>query len=190
MEPESPSPYPQVPATYPYPEPTPSSPYEPLQLRIITCTWIIFLPVALKKNEYICDLMSQLRLASYNPDCRKPCEPSTAVRSKMSTELVHRHARRTRRKPNTKLGMSKPRCHAFTLTFHCVRRGDLLCKCSTGNAAASERKTVRGERLGGGREILLELKTSTLELLRLELHNKIRRGESEPGAAWRIHPHF
>jgi len=29
----------------------------------------------------------------------------------------------------------------------------------------------------------LELKTSTLELLRFELHNKIRRGESEPGAA-------
>ena len=32
MEPESPSPYPQVPATCPYPEPTPSSPYDPLQL--------------------------------------------------------------------------------------------------------------------------------------------------------------
>jgi hypothetical protein len=125
----------------------------------------------------------------YNSDCRKPCEPATAVQSKMSTELVHRHARRTRRKPNTKLGMSKPRCHAFTLTFHCVRRGDLLCKCSTGNAASRERKMVRGERLGGG-QILLELKTSTLELLRFELHNKIRGGESEPGAAWRIHPHF
>jgi hypothetical protein len=32
MEPESPSPYPQVPATCPYPEPTPSSPHDPLQL--------------------------------------------------------------------------------------------------------------------------------------------------------------
>jgi hypothetical protein len=32
MELESPSPYPQVPATSPYPEPTPSSPHEPLQL--------------------------------------------------------------------------------------------------------------------------------------------------------------
>ena len=31
-EPESPSPYPQVPATCPYPEPTPSSPHELLQL--------------------------------------------------------------------------------------------------------------------------------------------------------------
>ena len=29
MEPESPSPYPQVPATCPYPEPTPSSPHDP-----------------------------------------------------------------------------------------------------------------------------------------------------------------
>ena len=32
MEPESPSPYPQVPTTCPYPEPTPSSPHDPLQL--------------------------------------------------------------------------------------------------------------------------------------------------------------
>ena len=32
MEPESPSPYPQVPATRPYPEPTPSNPHDPLQL--------------------------------------------------------------------------------------------------------------------------------------------------------------
>jgi len=32
MEPESPSPYPQVPATCPYPEPTASSPHDPLQL--------------------------------------------------------------------------------------------------------------------------------------------------------------
>jgi hypothetical protein len=32
MEPEIPSPYPQVPATCPYPEPTPSSPHDPLQL--------------------------------------------------------------------------------------------------------------------------------------------------------------
>ena len=32
MEPESPSPYPQVPATCPYPEPTPSSPHDSLQL--------------------------------------------------------------------------------------------------------------------------------------------------------------
>jgi hypothetical protein len=32
MEPESPSPYPQVPATCPYPEPTPSSLHDPLQL--------------------------------------------------------------------------------------------------------------------------------------------------------------
>jgi hypothetical protein len=32
MEPESFSPYPQVPATYPYPEPTPSSLHDPLQL--------------------------------------------------------------------------------------------------------------------------------------------------------------
>jgi hypothetical protein len=32
MEPESPSPYPQVPDTCPYPEPTPSSPHDPLQL--------------------------------------------------------------------------------------------------------------------------------------------------------------
>jgi len=32
MEPESPSPYPQVPATCPYSEPTPSSPHDPLQL--------------------------------------------------------------------------------------------------------------------------------------------------------------
>jgi hypothetical protein len=32
MEPESPSPYPQVPATCPYPEPTPSRPHDPLQL--------------------------------------------------------------------------------------------------------------------------------------------------------------
>ena len=32
MEPESPSPYPQVLATCPYPEPTPSSPHDPLQL--------------------------------------------------------------------------------------------------------------------------------------------------------------
>jgi len=32
MEPESPSLYPQVPATCPYPEPTPSSPHDPLQL--------------------------------------------------------------------------------------------------------------------------------------------------------------
>jgi hypothetical protein len=29
MEPESPPPYPQVPATCPYPEPTPSSPHDP-----------------------------------------------------------------------------------------------------------------------------------------------------------------
>ena len=32
MEPESPSPYPQVPATCPYPESIPSSPHDPLQL--------------------------------------------------------------------------------------------------------------------------------------------------------------
>jgi hypothetical protein len=32
MEPESPSPYPQVPATCLYSEPTPSSPHDPLQL--------------------------------------------------------------------------------------------------------------------------------------------------------------
>jgi hypothetical protein len=32
MEPESSSPYPQVPATCPYPEPTPSSPHDPFQL--------------------------------------------------------------------------------------------------------------------------------------------------------------
>jgi hypothetical protein len=32
MEPESPSPYPQVPATCPHPEPTSSSPHDPLQL--------------------------------------------------------------------------------------------------------------------------------------------------------------
>ena len=32
MEPESPAPYPQVPAICPYPEPTPSSPHNPLQL--------------------------------------------------------------------------------------------------------------------------------------------------------------
>jgi hypothetical protein len=32
MESESPSPYPQVPATCLYPEPTPSSLHEPLQL--------------------------------------------------------------------------------------------------------------------------------------------------------------
>src|SRR5215470_7944093 len=32
MELESPSPYPQVPATCPYPEPTPSSPHDPLLL--------------------------------------------------------------------------------------------------------------------------------------------------------------
>jgi hypothetical protein len=32
MEPESPSPYPQVSATCPYPEPTPSSPHDPFQL--------------------------------------------------------------------------------------------------------------------------------------------------------------
>jgi hypothetical protein len=32
MEPESPSPYPQVPATCPYSEPTPSSLQDPLQL--------------------------------------------------------------------------------------------------------------------------------------------------------------
>ena len=31
MEPESPSPYPQLPATCPYPEPTPSNPHDPLQ---------------------------------------------------------------------------------------------------------------------------------------------------------------
>jgi hypothetical protein len=42
---------------------------------------------------------------------------------------------------------------------------------------------VRGERLGKKKKILLELKTSPSQLLRLELHNKIRRGESEPGAA-------
>ena len=32
MEPESPSPHPQVPATCPYPEPTPSSPHDPLHI--------------------------------------------------------------------------------------------------------------------------------------------------------------
>ena len=32
IEPEGPSPYPQVPATYPYPEPPPSSFHDPLQL--------------------------------------------------------------------------------------------------------------------------------------------------------------
>ena len=32
MEPESPSPYPQVPATCPYPEPTPSSAHDPHKL--------------------------------------------------------------------------------------------------------------------------------------------------------------
>jgi hypothetical protein len=32
MEPEIPSPYPQVPPTCPYPEPTPSTPHDPLQL--------------------------------------------------------------------------------------------------------------------------------------------------------------
>jgi hypothetical protein len=31
-KPETPSPYPQVPATCPYSEPTPSSPHDPLQL--------------------------------------------------------------------------------------------------------------------------------------------------------------
>jgi len=31
MEPESPSPYPQMPATYPYPQPTPSNSHDPLQ---------------------------------------------------------------------------------------------------------------------------------------------------------------
>ena len=30
MEPESPAPYPQVPATCPYPKPTPSSPHDPI----------------------------------------------------------------------------------------------------------------------------------------------------------------
>jgi hypothetical protein len=34
MGPESPSPYPQMPATCPYPEPTPSSPHDSLQLYI------------------------------------------------------------------------------------------------------------------------------------------------------------
>jgi len=32
MEPESPSPYPQLPATCPYPKPTPSIHHDPLQL--------------------------------------------------------------------------------------------------------------------------------------------------------------
>jgi hypothetical protein len=32
MEPESSSPYPQVPSIRPYPKPTPSSPHDPLQL--------------------------------------------------------------------------------------------------------------------------------------------------------------
>ena len=32
MEPESPSPYPQVPATCPPPQPNPSSPHDPLQI--------------------------------------------------------------------------------------------------------------------------------------------------------------
>ena len=32
MEPESPAPYPQVPATCPYLQPTPSNPHDPLQL--------------------------------------------------------------------------------------------------------------------------------------------------------------
>ena len=40
MEPESPSPYPQVPATCPYPEPTPSGPHDPLQIIIALSTGI------------------------------------------------------------------------------------------------------------------------------------------------------
>jgi hypothetical protein len=41
MEPESSSPYPQVPATCPYPEPTPSSPHDTLQT-VSTTKWLYF----------------------------------------------------------------------------------------------------------------------------------------------------
>jgi hypothetical protein len=42
MEPESPSPYPQVPTTCPYPKPTPSSPHDLLHLWVIlnTCFFL------------------------------------------------------------------------------------------------------------------------------------------------------
>ena len=43
MEPESPSPYPQVPATCPYSEPTPSSPHDPLQLPLHFLRYILML---------------------------------------------------------------------------------------------------------------------------------------------------
>ena len=43
MEPESPSPYPQVPATCPYPEPIPCSPHNPLQMYYIYVTFSVSL---------------------------------------------------------------------------------------------------------------------------------------------------
>ena len=41
MEPESSSPYPQVPAIHSYPEPTPSIPHDPVQLPYFVCGCVI-----------------------------------------------------------------------------------------------------------------------------------------------------
>jgi hypothetical protein len=65
MEPESPSPYPQVPATCPYPEPTPSSLHDPLQLQyeIITLSNCDELcehcEIFIKKNPTKCNNVSK-----------------------------------------------------------------------------------------------------------------------------------
>jgi hypothetical protein len=86
MEPESPSPYPQVPATCPYPEPTPSSPHDPPppQLRIQTskimpylCTlWITVARNFRKIRKYVRKIISKenkriffyfIRISSYRP---------------------------------------------------------------------------------------------------------------------------
>ena len=59
MEPESPSPYPQVPATCPYPEPTPSSLHEN---NIYTYTYSFFILCII---FYVDRMQTQLR-----PSCR------------------------------------------------------------------------------------------------------------------------
>jgi hypothetical protein len=52
MEPESPSPYPQVPSTCLYPEPTPSSPPTPSNfLKIVTLTLELVVVIQKGKHE-------------------------------------------------------------------------------------------------------------------------------------------
>jgi hypothetical protein len=72
MEPESPSPYPQVPATCPYPEPTPSSPHDSLQ----QTTYVILVGIHVA-------LMTRYIFCFYLPDrLRGVAMQKTAIRKR------------------------------------------------------------------------------------------------------------